>query len=300
LSLHKTDFTVTTTREIVAQDARLIFSPIGQFGECNTHVGLGATWSWNTSVSNTRIRRFLRKSGIWDAFSYSKEGVETKLAEAHKKYRVAKKNAVVWRDEFMVTLADARAEKNNTSQEQELKLLRRGTDQKTQARNVKRMLKKLGQNATTKLYYTSDGNRIECTDKASMEDACIAENTSRFSQAEGTPPMTEPLVSELGYLADTDAAESILNGNYDIPEGLDPYAALLISELRMPTSIRNAALVAPCVTTEDHSQGWKKQKESISADPDGLTFSHYKAGATDDLIAQFRISTASRPQRGYP
>jgi hypothetical protein len=32
-----------------------------------------------------------------------------------------------------------------------------------------------------------------------MEDACIAENTARFSQAESTPPMTEPLVTDLGY-----------------------------------------------------------------------------------------------------
>ena len=251
-------------------------------------------------VSNTRIRQFMGKSGIWDAFSVNLEDAEAKLKSAHKKYRVAKKNAAVWRDDFMVSLAEVRSERNKTTPEQELKLLRRVSDQKTQARNVKRMLKKLGQNATTKLYYTQDGVRVECTEKISMENACISENTSRFSQASATPPMIEPLISDLGYLADTDAAERILAGTYDIPADLDPYAALLIRELRMPDSIRNHPSVTNRFSTEDHTQGWRKQKEAISADPDGLTFSHYKAGTTEDVIAQFDATLRSLPyQHGF-
>jgi hypothetical protein len=53
----------------------------------------------------------------------------------------------------------------------------------------------------------------------------------------------------------------------------------------MPESIWNSPLVSSRVETLDHTKGWPKQKESISADPDGQTFSHYKARATDDLIA---------------
>jgi hypothetical protein len=55
----------------------------------------------------------------------------------------------------------------------------------------------------------------------------------------------------------------------------------------MPESIRNSPLVSSRVETLDHTKGWAKQKEIISTDPDGLAFSHYKAGATDDLIARF-------------
>ena len=101
------------------------------------------------------------------------------------------------------------------------------------------------------------------------------------------PPMVEPLVSDLGYLADTDDAQRILDGTYVIPPDLDPYAAKLLHELRMPESIRTQPFILSEVTTEDHIAGWRKQKETISADPDGLSFSHYKAGATDALIAQF-------------
>jgi hypothetical protein len=71
--------------------------------------------------------------------------------------------------------------KNGPSCDHELKQLTRVEGQNNQARNVKRMLKKLGNPSTTKLYFTCDGVRTECRDKLSMEDACIAENTARFS-----------------------------------------------------------------------------------------------------------------------
>ena len=251
-------------------------------------------------VSNTRIRRFMAKTGIWNAFSADETGAELNLKLAHRQYRAAKKDASVWRDDFLQSLAEAKAKKNGTSVDHEWKQLTRVEGQKTQARNVKRMLKKLGNPSTTKLYFTCEGVRTECTDKLSIEDACIAENTARFSQTESTPPMTDPLLTDLGYLADTEAAQRILDGTYDIPADLDPYAAKLILELRMPESIRNSPLVSSRVETQDHTNGWAKQKETISADPDGLTFSHYKAGATDDLIAQFDATLRSLPyQHGF-
>jgi hypothetical protein len=206
-------------------------------------------------VSNTRIRRFMAKTGVWNAFLADATGAEMSLKTAHRQYRAAKTEASVWRDDFLQSFAEAKATKNGTSVDHELKQLTRVEGQKTQARNVKRMLKKLGNPSTTKLYYTSDGVRTECTDKLSMEAACIAENTARFSQAESTPPMTEPLVTDLGYLADTEAAQRILDGTYDIPADLDPYAAKLIHELRMPASIRNSPLVSSRVETLDHIKG---------------------------------------------
>jgi hypothetical protein len=252
-------------------------------------------------VSNTRIHRFMAKTGIWNAFLADEVGAEMNVKTAHRLYCAANKNVSVWRDEFLHSLATDTAKKNGTSCDHELKQLIRVEGQKTQARNVKRMLRKLGNPSTTKLYFTyCDGIWTECTDKLSMEDACIAENTARFSQAESTPPMTELLVMDLGYLADTEAAQQILDGTYDIPADLDTYAAKLIHELRMPESIRKSPLVSSRVETLDHMKGWGKQKETISADPDGLTFSHYKARATDDLIAQFDATLRSLPyQHGF-
>jgi hypothetical protein len=48
-------------------------------------------------------------------------------------------------------------------------------------------------------------------------------NLARFCLTEDTPQMMEPLLSELGYLANTEAAESILTSNYVCPPSSDQY-----------------------------------------------------------------------------
>jgi hypothetical protein len=223
-----------------------------------------------------------------------------RLDKAFKDYKEIKKNAKVWRVDFMTTLAMARAEANNTHAEVELKKLRQVLNQKRTARNVKRMRRKLGQNATTQLYVTENNVRRLVTDKIGMERACCQENDRRFCQSETTPPMVQPLLSDLEYLADTTTADEILAGTYTVPPGVDIYTAKLIAELRMPDVIRNSPLTAATVTTEDHTNGWRRQKENVSSDPDGLSFSHFKAGIEDELIANFDATLRSLPyQYGF-
>jgi len=227
----------------------------------------------------------MKQTGIWTALKYDLEDVTKRLNQAHKDYKEAKQHAEVWRDDFLESLAEAKAKKNGTDVAKERKKLTTVSKQRKQARNIKRMRRKLGNPATTKVYITDeDGNRLECDTKETVEDACIHENASRFSQTQGTPGMTSPLLDSLGYLADTDEADDILHGTFEIPDGTCPYAAKLIAELRMPDSIRKDGPTSHYVSTQDHVKGWRKQKEGISADPDGLTFSHYKAGADDDYI----------------
>jgi hypothetical protein len=205
-------------------------------------------------VSNTRIP-FVLWPKLWSGMLFADPtGAEMNVKTAHRLYCAAKKEAMVWHDNFLQSLTEAKATKNGGTSE--WKQLTRVVGQKTQARNVKRMLKKLRNSSTTKLYYTCDGVGMECRDKFRMEAACIAKNTARFSQAEFTPPMTEPLVTDLGYLIDTEAAQWILvDGTYNISEDLDPKATKLIHELRMPASIRNRPFVSSRVETPDHRKG---------------------------------------------
>lgn len=44
------------------------------------------------------------------------------------------------------------------------------------------------------------------------------------------------------------------------------------------------------VTPEQNKNAWSKQKESVSSEPEGLTFSHYKAGAQDQEINKFNAT----------
>jgi hypothetical protein len=88
--------------------------------------------------------------------------------------------------------------------------------------------------------------------------------------------MTEPLLSELGYCVHGSQVANILNGTYEPSPRTDHYAGLLFKEMAMPATVRNGPKASTNVTMAEHQSGWRKQKETTSAEPHGLTFSHYK------------------------
>ena len=239
-------------------------------------------------VSVRRIRRFLENSPIQNAFTCSLQEAYTQKKLAHAEYKETREKAPELRSKFQDTLAVAIAEKKGTDAETEAKNLKRIELQRRQARNVKRMRGRLGNSRVTKLWYTNDeGSRILCNTQHDMEFACFQENETQFSQSENTPPMMEPTVSELGYLAETLEADQILQGCYDPPEGTDKYMIELLEELRMPQTIREGIKEHGFISTEisesENKQGWQKRKLA-SAEPSGLSMDHYAVGCEDKIL----------------
>ena len=109
--------------------------------------------------------------------------------------------------------------------------------------------------------------------------------------------MVEPLLSDLGYLADTPEAEVILKGTYRAPVGTDPYARLLLDELKMPDNVINNPMPQTEITPNANRRSWAKQKEVVSSEPNGLTFSHYKAGAQNSVINEFDAMLRNLPYK---
>jgi hypothetical protein len=104
--------------------------------------------------------------------------------------------------------------------------------------------------------------------------------------------MQSPLLDDFGYRQNTDAHEQVLNGVYNVPEECDRATELLIRGLARPTGNHCKAPYAPTthITTEDHIQGWKRQKERTSGGISGLHFGHYKAHAQERDLAAFDAS----------
>ena len=237
-------------------------------------------------ISVKRIRRFMTKTRIRDALSNDLEQVELYLNEAHKSYREARKSAELWRNDFLESLAKAKAAKKGTETKKELKSLVQIERQRRQARNIKRMRGKLGTGQVTKVYQTDeDGTKTVCETQKTMIKAFFKENDSRFSQTESTPPMQPPLVVDLGYLAETEMAEQVLDGSYEPTQDVDQYARELLHELRRPEIVRRRTPIATRVTTDEHVQGWKKTKEK-SAEPSGPTMTEVKAASQDLILAE--------------
>ena len=69
---------------------------------------------------------------------------------------------------------------------------------------------------------------------------------------ESTPPMNELLLSDLGFLSDTNATKHILNGTYSCPEGVDAYTKNFIASLQITTPIDPADFIPNTVSLQDY------------------------------------------------
>jgi len=98
--------------------------------------------------------------------------------------------------------------------------------------------------------------------------------------------MTARLLSEIGYLADGPAVDSIIDGRYTLPQGTDPYAWEFLLALEMPASIRAKGLLNCIATLEEHCDGWKAQKARTASESSTLSFEHYKSAIFDPELCQ--------------
>jgi hypothetical protein len=141
----------------------------------------------------------------------------------------------------------------------------------------------------------STGTLVEMTAKEDMEKAIMEENIQKFLQAMDTPFMTPPLLRNFRYMGLGPHATDVMLGQYNLPEGVDPYTRKFIHQLAMEPSIQQAPPIRTYFTTEEWKQGWRKSKERTSSASDFLHFRHFKAGCTNDVIANFEATMANIP-----
>ena len=106
-------------------------------------------------VSTKRIQRFMVKTGFTDALNSNLVEADTQLGAAQGAYRLAKKEASMWRNEFLSSLAESRSQRKSTTVEGEEKCLQQVEGQGRQARQVMRALHKLQSGSVTKIYSTN-------------------------------------------------------------------------------------------------------------------------------------------------
>jgi hypothetical protein len=61
-------------------------------------------------VSTSRIRRFIKKTGLVLAFTYDLDSSQEQVKLAYKAYKLAKKDASMWREDHLESLAKAKAD----------------------------------------------------------------------------------------------------------------------------------------------------------------------------------------------
>ena len=140
------------------------------------------------------------------------------------------------------------------------------------------------------------------SDKDTVEQKIMENNKIQFQLMESTPAMNEPLLSDLGFLSDTDATKRILNGTYICPEGVDAYTKNFIASLQITAPIDPADFIPNTVSLQDYQAHWKRSKECTSSSISGLHFGHWKAAAESDFLSKLHalftdiiISTSYSP-----
>jgi hypothetical protein len=134
----------------------------------------------------------------------------------------------------METLAEAQAEIDGGGDAAtKLKQLRCQEKQRRTTTCIKAIRGKLGGSGVASVSYRLDDITIkETMDRSSMEKCFIRENESKIKQAQDTPFLVEPMVSEVGWIGIGPKVCQMLEGAYDPPEGVDDATRLIIEQFR--------------------------------------------------------------------
>ena len=96
--------------------------------------------------------------------------------------------------------------------------------QRSDARHLKRVLAKVQGGSISQIEVLEEGQYVEKSDQADVEQHTMAMCSARFRLTEDTPLRQEPMSSALGPFAlNTAAAHAILHGTYTVPVDTDVF-----------------------------------------------------------------------------
>ena len=241
------------------------------------------------------LKRLMNQCNEPDALKLSKAEVEKKLWEAELKFDAACARAAPMRKAHLEGLAKALAEKNNTTEEAELKKLNQTAKQKKKSRRLRRAAKKPSKGLAVKLSETVDGEIRYIEDQPGLVRASKEENLTRFTRCQNCSFLHGQLLADIGLLADGPAVPDILMGTYNPPDGTGMYEAMLLEGCRIPQVLLDNPVPAFKVTKEGHQQSWKRQREHTAGEPSSLDFSQHIAASSDPFLADMDAELRSIP-----
>jgi len=141
---------------------------------------------------------------------------------------------------------------------------------------------------------TTDGLHLEFTTKYSLEKACLDEAGCRFSQANNTPLLQEPLLHRFGELGTNwPEFKKVLAGKSTQNPNDNIYMTKLMQQLCQPEPLRE---ITPR-SLQDYTTGWRRAQETTASSMLGIHFGHYMAGTFNPDIVLFNATMADLPMK---
>jgi hypothetical protein len=238
-------------------------------------------------ISSSLVRRKARQLGILCPLSVTLAQAEQLYQEADGAYDEIKKHAHSLRHEFLCDRAVNKSGQVPSDAQKAAQRLLTHERQRNDARHLKRILGKTQGGAISRIEVEENGEFVEKTSQAEVEQHTMEMCDSRFHLTQDTPFMQEPLRSALGPLAvHTQAAREIMEGVYQIPPACDEFTRDFLETVMSCSPIHPANRISCVISKEDFQYFWRGTNERTSSLISSCHYGHYKVAAKDDALSE--------------
>jgi exonuclease III len=181
-----------------------------------------------------------------------------------------------WKLWHLVAKAAEAAKQGNEAAEKAIVAIRKAEESRTVYARLRRLMGKDKKGGLSHVLVEKDDGRVECVHDLREINALLLErNRKHFSQADGTPFTTAPLVDLFGRYGTNRMSEALLEGGIDVDKlDVDEATRKILKELRR---FEGCGKVKWHLTAEDLRSGYKVWREPTSTSPSGLHLGHEKA-----------------------
>ena len=248
-----------------------------------------------------QIRRLMQKTHQMQALQLSLDEAKMEKQRCYRRYLKHKKDQWALREAFERKQDERIAKAKGTSISTQQQLRRHTRQVRSQFSNVRQIVGSKSKTALYSVEYQDQhGQTLECFTRRDIELACANEGQRRFTQAQFTPFLQGSLLRDLGFLANQEATDHILNGTYVCDNDVEPYTRMFIQELQIQHNTLDLPVITGLTSTDHHISGWKRMNASTSSSPFGPLFSDYIAGTNKPEVAVIDNMLASIPlQAGF-
>ena len=134
----------------------------------------------------------------------------------------------------------------------------------------------------------------------------MEENIRKSTQAIFSPTMQIDQRKLLGWKANTQTAQQILDGTLNDHSGIHPHIQQLIPFLATPQGIKDNNPIRTDITMDEYKWLWKRSRENTSCGISGLHFGHFYASSKDlelckldKWFMEISLNTGCSLQRWY-
>lgn len=113
---------------------------------------------------------------------------------------------------------------------------------------------------------------------------------SQFHLSLSAPMCTKQLFDDIGFLGDTLAAQSILEGTYVFPPDTNRHTRLLLEEPAKIFTTMMVNKIYKMVTLEDFQYWWRSANEDTQSSKYGIHFGHYMAASYSDEVSALHVA----------